>query len=135
MNRLDEPIMPSDTGVASVTPPSKHPYIINGHHWEATGDVEIGPGPNCDVTEWTCKGCGRKASTRETDQCPDPTFWVQLDTPGDGLGVCDDCGAVFVFEYRLSFYRNGCPECGSDEWRRDDDAAAEPETVIHPDGS
>ena|SRR6056297_3509731 len=125
--------MPSDTGIAPVSPLSKHLYIINGHHWEATGDVDIGLGPECTVSEWTCKGCGRKSETRETDQCPDPTLWVQLDTPGDGLGLCDNCGAVFVFKYRLSYYREGCPDCASDEWSRNDEPDVEPEAVIRID--
>jgi len=83
---------------------------------------------------WECVSCGKESTSRnvfEKEACESPILWVQLGCPGDGLRVCEDCGAVFVGEYdEKPFYRRVCVSCGSDDIHRDDDPDTEIEDVI-----
>ena len=101
--------------------------VRNRHHLKITkrGAHNVIP------KEWQCRGCEERFTKKYPDPCENPTVWVQAGCPGDGLGRCNDCDALFVFEYgQRPFYENTCPECDSIDWYRTDETDAELGEII-----
>lgn len=111
--------MLSDTG--------EHPFVRNGHLIIPKEQATHG-----EIKKWECKGCGLVSTRKEPEPCDEPALWLQLDAPGDGLGVCEECDAVFAFTYETPFYAHTCPECDSLAWYRDDDPDANADEVLLP---
>jgi len=106
----------------------EHWSVKNGHQLSVTkrGPRDVVP------KEWRCRGCGGRFGTKDIDPCPEPTVWVQLGTPGDGVGRCRDCVALFVFErgHEMPILERRCPECNSIDWFRTDESEPDPEEVL-----
>lgn len=108
-------------------------YVERGHHWREKKTRSVGPYGGKAVLEWECRGCGTVSRSRDQvmDPCPSPTIWVKMGTPGDGVGRCRECDALFVFERPVSPpHDHPCPECGNVAWYRTDDTEASPEEVL-----
>lgn len=106
---------------------NEHHAVENGHHLAVTkrGSHEVVP------KEWRCRGCGERFDSTNLEPCPDPTVWVQLGAPGDGVGRCRDCEALFVFERdETPALERRCPECDSIDWYRSDETEPDPEEVL-----
>jgi len=102
-----------------------HHMVVNGHHLAVFKWGKFGVKPRV----WWCRGCNQHFDSKSQSECPDPTTWVQLGAPGDGLGRCRECDALFVFERESPFYEQTCPECGSIDWYRTDETEPDPEGV------
>lgn len=101
--------------------------VVNGHHLVVTkrGSQNVIP------RKWRCRGCENQFSSTNLDECPDPTVWVQLGTPGDGVGRCRDCNALFVFGRPVTpLHEHTCPQCGSINWFRTDETDVGLQAVI-----
>jgi len=110
-----------------MTDGTEHWAVENGHHLRIVSRDARGVLPK----ELECRGCGDRFETRAVDSCPEPTVWVQLGTPGDGVGRCRDCEALFVFERDdTPALERECPGCGSLDWFRTDETEADPEEVL-----
>jgi phage FluMu protein Com len=106
---------------------TEHWAVENGHHLRVVkrGARKVVP------KEWECRGCDDRFETKNVDPCPEPTVWVQLGTPGDGVGRCRDCEALFVFDRDDTHWlEQECPGCGSLDWFRTDETDADPEEVL-----
>lgn len=100
--------------------------VVNGHHLVPTKRGRYG----VEVTEWKCRGCGNTYKSRNISGCEDPTLWVKLGAPGDGVGRCRNCGSVFVFAYPVSPVNEyPCPDCGSIEWHRSAENGLDPDAI------
>jgi hypothetical protein len=113
---------------SNYTDDTEHWAVENGHHLRVVkrGARKVVP------KEWECRGCGDRFETKNVDPCPEPTVWVQLGMPVDGVGRCRDCEALFVFERdHTPALKQKCLGCGSLDWFRTDETEVDPKEVLH----
>ncbi len=102
-------------------------HVVNGHHLAVVRRNSRTQQP----TAYECRGCGRREESKNLSACPRTTIWVQLGAPGDGVGRCRDCEALFVFERPVNpAHEHPCPECGSIQWYRTDETDPDPQEVL-----